>query len=700
MAIITKIREQSGVAVGVVAIAMIAFVMAGLFTGNAQLFNSSPTVGEIDGHEITQQEFNRRMNRLSQLFTQAYGRQPQDAEIERFRQQIWQELLVEYAYEPELDKVGVEVTAEEIEDMMSGNNISPSVSAYFKNKQGQLDRTLLKNFLDNYETNPRMNALYQWISYPLKKERKLEKYAGLLTNTTYATKAEAKYDYQLQNTTVDLDNLYIPYRSVPDSAVSVSDSELEEYYSNNEKKYDRPANRELRYITFPLEATEQDEAEVKEALEAEVEAFAQTNDDTAFVNIKSDNPDSEESFKTMTLGEVPSALDLGSNPSEGDVFGPVKEDKTFKLYKVLGFQEDSVYWMRASHILIKPEDGDKAAARKEATRILREIKGGADFAAMARQYGTDGTRTRGGDLGWFSEGRMVEPFSKAVLNARTEGLLPNLVETQFGYHIIEVTGTKTKQRIELAIIEQNITPSQETVNEAYREVGRYRQATTFEELEALAEEDGKLLLQANTVRPDASSINNLSGPNVRRIVRWAYNDEREVGDISEEFDLEDQYVITVLTGKREEGIAPLEAVKNEVRTEVLEEKKKEVILNKLDGISGGSLNEMAQSYGKGANVNSAEDVSLSTFSISRAGFAPKTLGHVTKMKPSETSEPIADENGVMIVYLKEKNDPVEDVELASYKDRVEQRRSGTVYFDLQQAMEDFKDIEDERYKYY
>lgn len=699
MAIITKIRERSGVAVVVVAIAMIAFIMAGLFTGNTQLFNSGPVIGEINGHEITTQEFNQRLNRLSGLFMQAYGRQPQDTEVDRLRQQIWQELLVEYAYSPELESVGIQVTPEEVQDMMSGNNISPSVSAYFRNQQGQLDQNLLKNFLDNYQTNPRMNALYQWISYPLKKERQLEKYAGMLSNTTYATKAEARRDYELQNTTVDLEYLYIPYTTIADSTISVSDSDLQSYYSSHTKKYERPANRELRYITFPLKATAKDEAEVKEALAAEAEAFSQTTDDTAFVNIKSDNPSLAESFKTMTLGEVPASLNISSNPEKGQTYGPVKEGNSFKLYKVLGFEEDSVYWMRASHILIKPENDDKAAAKKEATRILNEIKGGADFAAMAGQYGTDGTRTRGGDLGWFSEGRMVDAFNDAVLKASTEGLLPQLVETQFGYHIIKVTAAKTKQRVQLAIISQEITPSQETVNAVYREVGKYRQATTYEDLDAMAKEDGKILLQANNVRPEAKSINNLNGPNVRSIVRWAYNDDTEVGTISEEFDLEDQYVIVILTGKREKGIAPLEDVKNEVEKEVLKQKQQKIILDKLASFSG-TLDEIAKAYGKGANVNRDTDVSLSTFSLNRAGFAPKTLGKITKMKAGETSEAIADENGVMMVSIEKVNDPVEDVELASYQTKVSQRRSGTIYFDLQRAVEDMKDVEDQRYKFY
>lgn len=694
MAIITKIREKSGIAVGVVTIAMIAFVLAGLFTDGARLFTTGPAAGEINGETIAMQDFNQRLSNLSNLFANVYGRQPQDGEMERLRQQVWQDFMIDYGYSEAFDAVGIDVTKSEMKDMLSGQNISPNVEAYFRNKDGQLDRAMLDNFLANYGSNENMGRLFQWITYPLQKDRMLSKYSAMLANTTYATKQEAQREYEAQNTTADLEYLYIPYTTIPDSSVEVSESELKSYYNANPAKYERSANRTLEYISFPVKATEKDAEEVKEELMSEIEAFRKTEDDSSFVSLKSDT---DNNFMQSTLGELPTALNITS-PKKGEVYGPVRDGEMFKLYKIVGFTDDSVYSMRARHILIKSGD-DKAAGKAKAQGILDEIKNGADFASMAQQHGTDGTRSRGGDLGWFKEGQMVAPFNDAVLKTNGTGLIPNLIETQFGFHIVEVTADKTKQQVNVAIIEKEITPSDETINVVYREVGKYSQATSYEELQALASEDGKVLLQARNVRPESQNINNLNSAGVRQIIRWAYNDETSTGDISEEYDLDDQYVIAVVTGKREKGVAPFEDVKEEVKTEVLKDKQATIIKNKLSSLSG-SLSEIAAAYGKGANATFAEDFSLSTLSLSSVGFTPKTVGKVSTMKAGETSTPIADENAVVIVKVENINKPVETANFAEYRKRVEERRSGTIYFDLQKAAEDLMEVKDWRYKYF
>ncbi len=91
--------------------------------------------------------------------------------------------------------------------------------------------------------------------------------------------------------------------------------------------------------------------------------------------------------------------------------------------------------VRASHILVESE--------AEAAAIKAEIEGGADFAEMAAEHGSDGTASRGGDLGWFDRGMMVAPFAEAAFAAE-EGALVGPVQTQFGWHVILVTGAREK----------------------------------------------------------------------------------------------------------------------------------------------------------------------------------------------------------------------------------------------------------------
>ena len=88
---------------------------------------------------------------------------------------------------------------------------------------------------------------------------------------------------------------------------------------------------------------------------------------------------------------------------------------------------------RASHILVKD--------RKLADEILKRLRKGANFSALAREYSTCPSKAKGGDLGWFGPGKMVKEFEQAVTNAPNR-LIPKLIRTQFGFHIIKKTGQR------------------------------------------------------------------------------------------------------------------------------------------------------------------------------------------------------------------------------------------------------------------
>jgi parvulin-like peptidyl-prolyl isomerase len=106
-----------------------------------------------------------------------------------------------------------------------------------------------------------------------------------------------------------------------------------------------------------------------------------------------------------------------------------------------GFDAEEI---QASHILFMVNEGDDAEeVRAKANEVLQQIKDGADFAQMASEYGSDGTKDTGGDLGWFGRGQMVPEFEQAVFALESGQLGQELVETQFGYHIIKVTDKRS-----------------------------------------------------------------------------------------------------------------------------------------------------------------------------------------------------------------------------------------------------------------
>ena len=310
---------------------------------------------------------------------------------------------------------------------------------------------------------------------------------------------------------------------------------------------------------------------------------------------------------------------------------------------------------RASHILIKPEGTTpeaKAAAKAKAQDILNKIKGGADFGALARQFGTDGTKDQGGDLGWFGQGRMVPAFEKAIFGATAPGLLPNVVETSFGYHVIKITAAPTTQTYQVAEVKKTITPSDATREVAYAKAQELKgQATDLESFRKLVTKDKTLVKQeAKNLDRSARAVNNLQ--NARELVRWAFGfspngGETKVGDVSEVYEMGDQYVIAALTDERAKGTATVASLRPELSALVRNEEKAKQIMAKL--AKTGPLEARASKYGPTAQVGTAPGVVLGQGNLSGVGFEPLAVGQAFALKAGQQSAPIQGEQGVLVI---------------------------------------------------
>ena len=699
MSIINSIRNKSGLLLIVIGVAMLAFILGDLFSRNFLSQGNERIIGEIAGEEIPFEEFSRELDEFRANYEMNIGRSLTEQELPGIRQQAWNQLVFKKAYYKEFEKLGIKVTDEEMIDMIQGNNIDPSWASLFTNQEtGEIDRNNIRSFLQNIENvPPQSQAFYLNFERNLRPNRLRAKYENLLAQTYYATKAEAKKEYEAQNSKADVRYVYVPYSNIPDSAVSVSDSELREYYNDNQEEFDGEATVSLEYVTFPINPTEGDIQAIKEELEELITPFENTQNDTAFTAA---NSETSNNFIVAKPNNLPSGLEI-EDFEKGKVYGPVKDADFYKLYKVMGITEDSIGYAKARHILIKADDNNKAEARAKATKILNEIKGGADFAQMAAENGEDGTKSRGGDLGWFDENAMVAPFGNAVMNANNTGLLPNLIETEFGFHIIDVTHTKIYDNFELAVIEKEIVASDDTRSEVYRRTGAFAVDRSQENFIEASEADSSLIrYQALNISKNSRSINNIYDPGVRTIITWAFR-EAEVGDVSETLELEDQFVIALITEKTEDGISSFESVKSQIEQKIAKEKKKEQIMSKMEGLSG-TLDQIKDGYGNGAVIGQATSISMNTTSLPSVGFAPKAIGEIFSMETGETSEPIADENGVLVVEIDQIDAASEIAEYTLYKDQIETKFNNIsqVNAKISRVMNEFADVENEIYKYY
>ncbi len=699
MALITKIREKTVLVVGVVAVGLILFIVGGdLLRGNSSLFGLDNTVGEIAGEDVNYNQYQQAIEEVRYNYAVNTGRNPTEREMNTIRQQAWDKLIAQIAFGKEFKKLGIGVSENELVDMVQGNNITPEIRQAFTNPEtGEFNREQVVSYLQNLPQLPQQQQVaWQLFESNLNEGRVRLKYDNLMLLSDYVTNAEAKNQQEQENTVAEVKYLYVPFYVISDSAVQVTDNNLQEYIDNHKEEFKVEEGRTIEYVSFSLIPSVQDSAYFQEDLSELKNNFAEANNDSSFAAINTDGQGA--AYGSYNPGELPAQLNNVSPLEAGQVYGPYLTNGSYEFYKVSDIREDTVQSARARHILFKTEGNNEEEVRKKAQDVLNQIKKGADFAEMAQKNGEDGTASQGGDLGWFSEGRMVAPFEEAVFSQKSTGLIDKLVKTDFGYHIIDVTELPTRKVYDIATVVSILYPSDATRDEAFRKADNFHSsADDLSSFQDVAKSDSVSITTAEGLAPNAQSVRGLG--EARQVVRWAYNDA-SVGDVSEVFELEDAYVIAALSGKTEAGTAKLANVRAEVTAKVKAEMKGKQIAEKLKGLSGNNVDEIATAYGKEANVYSSSDLKLSTNTLPNVGFAPEAIGKAFALKAGQMTGPVIGENGVVIVQTEAITAAPEIADYSTYKEQIAQRERQQTAFNIAEAVKKFSDIEDERYKFY
>jgi peptidyl-prolyl cis-trans isomerase D len=717
MALINKIRERSGVAVAVIAVSLILFIIGGDFlSGNGQFSffgGQDNSVGSIAGNSIDAKEFENQVQAQVQNY-QRQGRNVTDRELQEIRQQVWQDFIFKHAYQQEFDALGLKVSDAELREMVQGTkNLHPQIMQMgrFANPQtGQFDRNLLTDFINAYVNNQLPIAeKEQWeqVKDFLIQQRLREKYTALMSNSSYVTTAEAKKEYAAQNTRADLKYLYVPFYSINDTTVKVEDKDISAYYDAHKKEFQGYDSRSMSYVVYQVLPSKDDSAglysDLKRfagelAIAPNAQKYASDNSDTKVTYLKPYNELTDD-MKSVIGTSIQGAL------MQKDGKQIFKEGNSYSLHKFEGTETDSLYTARASHILIRSDstmaDSVRAKALAKAQGLLAQIKGGADFATLASQNGEDGTRQQGGDLGYFkNNGQMIKPFQDAIFGFSGTGLLPNLVKTDFGYHIIKVTEAKSNTKYKIATLTRTIEPSDATRTAILQKAENLRNSIkSVKDLEDAAKKDGKLVvLKADRVYPEATTINTLQ--NAREIVRWAFNKDTDAGDVSNTtFEVDNNMVVAILTAASEKDSPKAEDFKDGITAKVRNEKKATQILAKL-GTASGALEALAQKYGAGAVVENAANINLANGTLTSAGADPIAIGKGLGLAQGKRSKPFTTETGVFIMENSKVTNAPEVADYTMYKTQIQQRTGGYTLGLVNQAIVDNAKIVDNRAKMY
>jgi len=646
MATLEKIRNKAGWLISLVlGLALLAFIL-GDFLKKRNNRQTDTSIAEVLGEEIPYNDYQSRLQTLTENYKANTGKTGlDDKESEMMRDQTWDALIKEVVMDNEFNELGIEVSADELYDMVQGKNLDPSIlqAPIFKNKQtGQFDRNLVIRYLKYIENDADEKDRMMWLAFEkeLENNRKISKYNNLIKGAFYITKNELDMKKDEEYKKVDIEYVLNSFNSVVDSTVTLTDADYKAYYDEHKYQFEQDASRTIEYITYNIVPSQDDIKKMETDMNEMKEEFANAKDGIQYVNINSDIPYKPINYKP---GELEPQIDtIMFAADSGFVYGPyIVDGNVYKIAKLVGIKmmPDSV---KARHILLQvktQEEYVKAKALADSLKTL--IDGGANFAELAKQYSADkASAIDGGDLGFFTEGKMVKPFEDFCFNAKAGDI--GIVNSQFGIHIIEVTELgKLAKRVNVAFIQRELLPSQATMQAIYAEAGKFAVENNTEEKfnSYLANNDNLTKKIASNLKENDKTIAGLESP--REVIRWAYKAEK--GDVSQPFELPGQFVIAVLTEIKEKGTAPLEDVKEEIKRFVMNTKKFEMLAPKM---KGSSVSEIASAIGQ--EVKTAANMNFNAFSIPGGGFEPDVIAVATAMNEGEMSTPIEGRAGAYV----------------------------------------------------
>ena len=677
MAAIEKIRRRSGLLIAIIGIALLAFVLQDLFQSQGR--STGPSVAVVDGEKISIRDYEQlKEKNLESRKSSTNNNNLSSAETYSIYNNTLEEMIKNNLMTKEYEASGIGITSEELMDQMTGENPHEWIKQSFSDADG-FDPQRVTQYLQNLSDLP-ADYYNRWIDFEkaLKQNRLETKFDNLVKASYFLPTALAKKYYENKNMKASADIIALRYTTIPDSTVTVTDADNKAFYEENKYRYETDERRDIEYVVFEIKPSLEDREEALKFVQGMKDDFVATENVVSFVNANSDKRYDSTWVSRKDVPEQVEKAVFDSGNGVGYVIGPFENEDAFNLVRIVDMQNrpDS---LKASHILIgykgaygSQDTISKEQAEVKANELLAQLKAEKNndelFAEMASQYNTDATKDKGGDLDWFLDGQMVPEFNSYVMDNPVGTL--GVVETPFGYHIVKVTGkTEPQPKVRLAYLTHDITSSTKTYQNIYAQANKFvTENRTYDQFNQAIEEQG--LTKRTMPRMNKSTYQIAGIDNPREIVRWAFDEKTKKGDVSEKiFELDNMLVVAALTGVVHEGYAPLEAIVDQAKYQILNKKKGEIAVEKMKAC-GNDVDRMINELG--AESTTVSDVAIESRVLGNFGVEADIVGTLLGMKEGQETGPIAGNSSAFIIKNVKFTVPEEP---ANYSDIVREKVS-------------------------
>ena len=614
MATLQTIRSKGPLLLIIIGLAMLAFILGDAWK-TIRPNQGIQYVGTIAGEDITAMDFQDEL----QVYTDVvkFANQIQDLTEEdqnSLKDEVWATMVRNRILEKEANAIGLTVTDAEVRDVIERGTDPMLARTPFNNAEGAFDADLLKDFLafyseidaetvsaQEYEYYRSMYNYWLFIEKNIKSDLLYSKYSALVNGAIISNPVAAQDAFNNRIMRADVLMAILPYSSLGDDEAKVTTSDLKAVY--NELKpalYNYAESRDIVYIDYEILPTQSDREalltemnEIVDQLEGEVDDYA------SFLR---------RSGSVVSYSEVArSAKNLPEDVAEridsvkvGGVFGPYynEDEDTYNAFKyiakVAGY--DSIQY---SMIQVVMDDQDAAAKRADSI-VTAASKRGADFAAIAQNYGQAAPEQ------WIA----ADSYEPAALNGDNALFINTLnnmkkgevtkIDITGGILVIKVIDQKTPlTKYDLAIVKRPVEFSEETSNAAYNKFNAFlAQNTTVEDLRNNAEDSDFRLLYY----PNFESFNHTVGgvAKSREALRWAFGaQEGEVSRLYEVGNANDHLLAVGVEKIHPRGTRSLADATASLTLRAINNKKFDILKDKL---AGKSLDE----------IKAIEDVHIDT----------------------------------------------------------------------------------------